>query len=309
MKKSTAQPSSVTTSKEDLSTEEARYSALRNHRIRFEDAIDPNAERVFKVHNQDIVFGRGKGFQNHPGNQRMREIIHKYKAGYRSLKRTKKRELVQSIYDELTEGGARFLKKLDDNGIWVKVDTPIALQKVSHTLRCRKELERVYELDAQGVSKMSRDGVFNGSRGCLYIDPTQQAALQGIIPNSAISIAAMSPSTSLGPLAGGRNYPLMGVMDPLAACRLSSSFDRSIIALEAQRNAALQRYRALLTGVPAMGGEGMLSNSMALSSGMDRLNMIRRGQLLQEMSLMQHQIGRANFVPGMTRKMAAIKLR
>jgi hypothetical protein len=64
------------------SRDAARYAALRNHRIRFEDAIDPNAERVLDLRKDDIVFGRGRGFQNHPGNLRMREIIDKYKTQY-----------------------------------------------------------------------------------------------------------------------------------------------------------------------------------------------------------------------------------
>lgn len=52
-------------------SEAARYAALRNHRIRLEDAIDPDAERVSKIHKTDILFGRGKGFQNHPGVSRI----------------------------------------------------------------------------------------------------------------------------------------------------------------------------------------------------------------------------------------------
>eukprot|EP00980_Cylindrotheca_fusiformis_P015799 scaffold4612_cov110-Cylindrotheca_fusiformis.AAC.2 len=41
-----------------------RCSALRNHRISFGDAVDPDAERVNKIDKHDILFGRGKGFQN-----------------------------------------------------------------------------------------------------------------------------------------------------------------------------------------------------------------------------------------------------
>eukprot|EP00980_Cylindrotheca_fusiformis_P015634 scaffold4492_cov107-Cylindrotheca_fusiformis.AAC.3 len=41
-----------------------RCSALRNHRISFGDAVDPDAERVNTIDQHDILFGRGKGFQN-----------------------------------------------------------------------------------------------------------------------------------------------------------------------------------------------------------------------------------------------------
>ena len=47
----------------DKKSDAARYAALRNHRIRLEDAIDPDAERVSDIRKQDILFGRGKGFQ------------------------------------------------------------------------------------------------------------------------------------------------------------------------------------------------------------------------------------------------------
>ena len=135
------------------------YAALRNHRIRFEDAIDPNAERVDKLRNNDILFGRGKGYQNHPGNRRMREIIEKYKRDYHSLKRSAKRKMVEAVYNEITSDGSRFLKKLDNEDGFVMVDAPVALQKVSHTLRCRKSTEK--HLHALGLSKST--GFFGGN--------------------------------------------------------------------------------------------------------------------------------------------------
>ena len=62
-----------------------RYADLRHHKIRLEDAIDPNAERVYELKPNDIVFGRGKWCQRHPGNQRMRKITERYKIKYLSL--------------------------------------------------------------------------------------------------------------------------------------------------------------------------------------------------------------------------------
>ncbi len=39
---------------------------------------------------------------------------------------------------ELISGDARFLKKIDTDNAWVKDDAAVAMQKVSHTLRCQK---------------------------------------------------------------------------------------------------------------------------------------------------------------------------
>ena len=72
-----------------------RYTALRNHRIRFKDVLDPNAERVAALCKDDIILGRGKNIQDHPGNRRMRTIINKYKHRYQSIQRSEKRELVE----------------------------------------------------------------------------------------------------------------------------------------------------------------------------------------------------------------------
>src|SRR5210317_75212 len=78
-----------------------RYTALRNHRMRFQDALDPNAERVTTLRKHDIIFGRGKNMQDYPGNRRMRSVIDKYKKQYHVLGRSEKRNLIESVYKEL----------------------------------------------------------------------------------------------------------------------------------------------------------------------------------------------------------------
>lgn len=56
-------PAAVPKGSSEKKSDAARYAALRNHRIRLEDAIDPDAERVSRILKKDILFGRGKGFQ------------------------------------------------------------------------------------------------------------------------------------------------------------------------------------------------------------------------------------------------------
>ena len=222
----------------------ARYAALRNHRIRFEDAIDPNAERVQDLKKEDIVFGRGRGFQNHPGNLRMRSVIEKYKRHYHSLKRSDKRILVENVYKELIKDGARFLKKLDDEEGWVKVDVPIALQKVSHTLRCRKSVEKL------GISGSETSGV---SAGLPHFDhgisPLPQTTLQSLAQNQALQLG-MLPSYA----------PLLGT--------------------EAMQLAALNRQRAL--GLMPMMPSMPLGNDYLSLLRRDQL--IRETMLLQQMT-------------------------
>jgi len=209
-------PSSVTKPSTDKKSFEARYAALRNHRIRLEDAIDPDAERVSKIRKDDILFGRGKGFQNHPGNRRMRKIIEKYKVKYHALLRTEKQDLIKAVYNELTESGARFLKRLEKEAVWIMVDRPVALQKVSHTLRCRKGgLERVTN---EKVNLSSHEVTGRAAGGISHPPLTSLAGLQSPIRLASSTSVKALPSTN-------------------------SAFS----SLEAQRLAALERFRALTT--------------------------------------------------------------
>ena len=89
---------------------------------------------------KDIVFGRGKKYQDHEGNRRMRECVNEYKQLYDALKRFQKQALVENIYEKLKAGGARFLRKDEATDSWVLVERELAIQKVSHALRCKKHL-------------------------------------------------------------------------------------------------------------------------------------------------------------------------
>jgi len=110
---------------------------IRN-RKRFDEAISPNAERSCDIRSTDVIFGRGKCYQEHPGNRRMRAIIRQYKEQYSAISRSKKRDLVEALYSEITQDGARFLHKSAGEDTFVVVDIPIALEKVRNTLRCKK---------------------------------------------------------------------------------------------------------------------------------------------------------------------------
>jgi hypothetical protein len=239
----------------DSKTQE-RYAALRNHQIRFADAIDPNAERVHKLQKSDIVFGRGRGFQNHPGNQRMRDVIEKYKTQYHSLKRGGKHDLVDTVYKEITDGGGRFLKKLDGEDVWVVVDRPIALQKVSHTMRCRKSI--IKQLDGDGQ-------VPEGAGGPSSI-PVNKDNSGYANPGSGVGSAYSAVGRT-----SGAGFNSMNMLLP-------PSVDTSLAELEAQRLAALDRYRTLSSMAPVM------------PTGMGSYEMLRREQVIRD-TMMYQQMG------------------
>ena len=134
---------SLDTSVEQKQDKDAKLQIeLRNHRIKFEDAIDMNAERV-KLERNDILLGRGKRHQNHPGNVRFRQIVNRHKEEYNTMKRPDKWSKVQSVHSEIVKNGARFLKSLDNEDSWVVVPKSVAQQKVCHTLRCKRNVKKI----------------------------------------------------------------------------------------------------------------------------------------------------------------------
>ncbi|KAL3938861.1 MAG: hypothetical protein SGBAC_006316 [Bacillariaceae sp.] len=267
-------PAAVPKGSSEKKSDAARYAALRNHRIRLEDAIDPDAERVSRILKKDILFGRGKGFQNHPGNQRMREIVEQYKIKYHTLRRTEKQDLIEAVYLELTEDGARFLKKLDKEDVWVNVDRPVALQKVSHTLRCRKGvLDKVMNEKANiQATKLAAAGMSQ-----------QQQNQQNLLPTS---LAGLHTSFNPAPGASSPN---------LEAQRLFGS--NALPGLEAQRLAALERFRTLTT-MPFMNP----APAPQLPNFMDHYQNMRREQMMREYMIQQmqmQQLQQKQMLPGM----------
>lgn len=203
--------------------------------------------------------------QNHPGNRRMRDIVEKYKIKYHTLRRTEKQDLIEAVYMELTENGARFLKKLDKEDVWVNVDRPVALQKVSHTLRCRKGvLDKVMsEKDSLPSPNLSSSGV------SLQKQQSLSSSLAGL-------------QSSFNPVAlGGATSP---TLEAQAAMPPAGS---SLSALEAERLAALERFRALTT-MPFVNAPAPAA-PQAQTLLDHYTNNLRREQMIRELMVQQMQ--------------------
>ena len=107
-----------------------------------------------------VLFGRGKRCTNNPGNQRMRRILDKYRVHYFGASCSEKRKLIRKAYGEIIEGGVKFLKPMESEDEWVEVDVELAIQKVGHSLRCR----RSYRDNSQGslTAKKATSRLQNG---------------------------------------------------------------------------------------------------------------------------------------------------
>ena len=85
----------------------------------------------------DILLGRGKPFQNHPGNQRMLSLVDKYKERYQAAERKEKHDIVEEVMGIIEGSGGRFLRRVDYENYWVPVQHSIAYRKVGHAFRSK----------------------------------------------------------------------------------------------------------------------------------------------------------------------------
>ncbi|KAG7369583.1 hypothetical protein IV203_027329 [Nitzschia inconspicua] len=91
----------------------------------------------------DIIFGRGKGYQNHKGNVRYRHIVETKRPLYEALSTKKeKTQLIKDVVKSIYDGGGRFLRQ-DPLGRWIPIDQEVARDKVSHSFRNQKRLSQI----------------------------------------------------------------------------------------------------------------------------------------------------------------------
>jgi hypothetical protein len=91
----------------------------------------------------DVLLGRGRGTQQHEGNQRFQAIINENKDMYNSFQsRDKKTSTTRDIVNLIKTSGeeiGRFLKFDSTIRRWVEVDDEVARVKVAQALRYKRE--------------------------------------------------------------------------------------------------------------------------------------------------------------------------
>mmetsp|Transcript_35707 Transcript_35707/g.86405 ORF Transcript_35707/g.86405 Transcript_35707/m.86405 type:complete len:329 (-) Transcript_35707:130-1116(-) len=201
---------------------------------RFDKSIPNGAERVLEPKLNDVVFGRGKGSHDHPGNKRMREIIRRHKKDYAEIHRSKKRRIAELVYTEITQAGARFLHKEKDEEDYAVVDLNLALQKLSNTLRCRKSC-LIGEDDEDGAPGDSPSGT-SSPAGSISIGAAAAASIQALRhPLTAIPPALMPPVGGLTSAASSLRQvadaiAAIAATDPLLRGRLLGGLTRPLLS-------------------------------------------------------------------------------
>jgi hypothetical protein len=85
----------------------------------------PQNRALLPTHS-DVLFGRGRPYQDHPGNQRVGLMVESLMTRSNGLKKLEKTALCQELVDEIKKSGGRFLKQAS-GGVWeVGNDTLLA---------------------------------------------------------------------------------------------------------------------------------------------------------------------------------------
>mmetsp|Transcript_4293 Transcript_4293/g.7164 ORF Transcript_4293/g.7164 Transcript_4293/m.7164 type:complete len:350 (+) Transcript_4293:157-1206(+) len=116
------------------------------------DSNTPKASFSALIKNNDVLFGRGKAYFEHPGNLEFRRICAENLNHYRIAScRSRKVSIIQEIQDEIRLSGGKFLKR-DQDGHWQETSTNTAKEKVGHTLR-----DALVNSRNNGVMKMQEE--------------------------------------------------------------------------------------------------------------------------------------------------------
>jgi hypothetical protein len=131
----------------------------------------------------DVLFGRGKRYQNHVGNQRFRMLIDDCLLTYDKAGKEQKTKIAQEIVGIVHQARGRFLK--DDGAGWAQVtDIHLLRQKVAHAfrgLRSQKQMQASQAAKAAARKEeeavSSENGSDDGGIGSLDVKP--QAIMSG----------------------------------------------------------------------------------------------------------------------------------
>ena len=130
---------------------------------------------------EDILFGRGRKFQFHPGNNKMRVLVRELYPRYSQLSKLQKVEMAWTVTMELKKT-CRFLKQDAGNGYWLPVPDDEAQKKVAVAFRKPQlyEQDKVVGLEApKPVSSPPHDGCVSDSNDehAEIVQPTKKMGM------------------------------------------------------------------------------------------------------------------------------------
>jgi len=97
---------------------------------------------ITKPTSKDVLLGRGRGYQLHPGNISFRKFLEQYQQDYNDTPRYKRVETPKELTRLLLDEGVRFLKMSESGDGWEESSYAEAEKKVKQFFRSRKKLSK-----------------------------------------------------------------------------------------------------------------------------------------------------------------------
>ena len=97
---------------------------------------DNRDQTIISPKPDDVLLGKGKQFQSHPGNLYLTELVEKHRVGYtNSQTQIEKTCIIQLIVKLVQERNGRFLQRDNKKQIWVELPTQAAWTRVGRRFR------------------------------------------------------------------------------------------------------------------------------------------------------------------------------
>ena len=184
----------------------------------------------------DILLGRGKPFQSHPGNLIMLDIVDEKRAKYNLGDRKEKHRIIEHVLAEIRSRSGRFIMLVDES--WVEVKSSIAYRKVGHAFRskARQRERRVTKVNTTSqqdrtIKNLKKEveestveenclhqAPFGGTHSMPLGPPQTKDAVSEFLGAATETFSSISPSlrgrSSMFSPVGARTTSLVGTNNP-----------------------------------------------------------------------------------------------
>ena len=205
----------------------------------------------------DVLLGRGKPYQSHPGNKRMLQLVKSHKHKYSKLKREFRHAFAESVLDKVYKGGARFLRK--EGNHWIAVNREVAFEKIAHALRNKRPADLPFpnrhDERVLGLQPSSQPTSASVTSAPLVQDD-RGPSVNALLPQSVQSINQQA-------IAG------LSTLPPMTASLLAG---RSLPPNQLALRPELQRQEALISAVSNRLGSALLARDLLQQAANNNLN-------------------------------------
>jgi hypothetical protein len=101
----------------------------------------------------DVLLGRGRPYQDHPGNIRMASRIDGLRGEYHFAPRMKKKEMSELVVKRIKESSGRFLKRSPSLNAWEEVNDSVARGKASQGFRTQIRINNPAPASARSTTE------------------------------------------------------------------------------------------------------------------------------------------------------------